>query len=490
MAGSGNDWLELYATEETDLSNWTITYTRPDESESYKTISLEKEGSVSAGYHVVGGTPPVNTKLTLANTGLTLKLYDSDTLVDTVEGGGYWREIGGDNDTKETAQYIDGDWYTATATPGVANIKPLPESDPDPPEESDPDPSPNDSKESNKSSSKAKPAIQLKLPDHTLKLQITAPDTVYVNHPVNFSVTPSGITEKLLPSVQYRWNYGDAYTGSGKESRHHFTHPGTYVVVVSGTFARHSGLARHQIIVKPVTLSLTLSGVGEIIVHNDAVDEINISGYVLKGDSDTYTFPQHTTIVSGGTITLPQSLFASGQGAVTLSDTTLSLVATYLPEIDFATGTSALSLPMELEINSLPIKPALIPIAEFPEVIEIPSPLVEPPAAVNPTPPPNNTLDTTKPETPREKPSEATTTIPTKAPLVEVNDLVTDTFKKPSQNTEETETDIPPDPNQSKKKRQSLIFASLIVLICLALLAVFVRNPNPQNSPEPPKSPF
>ena len=58
----------------------------------------------------------------LVNTGATLTLRDaSGVIVDQVAGGENWQDIGGDNVTKETAQYTTAGWVTDVPTPGSAN---------------------------------------------------------------------------------------------------------------------------------------------------------------------------------------------------------------------------------------------------------------------------------------------------------------------------------------------------------------------------------
>ena len=332
MMEKGEDWLELHATEIADLSGWKIIGERYDGVDRLN-LEIELADSISANDYMVIET-------NLINSGLDLRLYDNtDSLRYTVIGGKNWEDIGGDNETKKTAQYISeiDDWVTATATPGRANINPSPDTespDPNPPQNPDPDPGPKN--KTNKSSNKSKPksgdqkTTKLKLPNHTLKLQINAPEIVYVNQPVNFSVTSSGIAEQLLPSVKYSWNYGDAYTGSGNKPQHRYAYPGTYVVLLAGAFARHNSLARHEITVRPVVFSITRSDAGAITIHNDATGEVNISGYTLGSESNIFTFSAHTIITKGGAITLPEGLLKSPALApLALRDSAGVLVAVY-----------------------------------------------------------------------------------------------------------------------------------------------------------------
>ena len=154
VGGYRDEWFELHATKATDLTDWKIIGERYD-GKADEEYGLG--GSIEANGYIVFGN--VTEGLDLINTGLILKLYDgSGNLINTVVGGEDWENIGGDNKKpKKTAQYINGDWYTALPTRGAVNVKPP--SEPDPPEDPDPDPEPSNTKSSqssNQSSSKTK----------------------------------------------------------------------------------------------------------------------------------------------------------------------------------------------------------------------------------------------------------------------------------------------------------------------------------------------
>jgi hypothetical protein len=130
-ASSADEWIELTndGTLTQDLSGWTIV------GKGGKTV-VSLSGSVPpGGYFLIERgddetVPSVAADLALpfgkgiGNDGETLKLKDgSGSVIDTVVGGKNWKNIGGDNKTKETAQLVDGTWVTAPATPKADNKK-------------------------------------------------------------------------------------------------------------------------------------------------------------------------------------------------------------------------------------------------------------------------------------------------------------------------------------------------------------------------------
>ena len=121
---ANNEWIELYnsGSASVDITGWTlgdgvnfsVALTGSIPAEEY--VLLERNRS-SAVYLVA--SPFLIYTGALVNTGATLTLRRADsTIEDQVAGGADWGTVGGDNATKETAQYISRGWVTAVATPG------------------------------------------------------------------------------------------------------------------------------------------------------------------------------------------------------------------------------------------------------------------------------------------------------------------------------------------------------------------------------------
>jgi PKD domain/Lamin Tail Domain len=321
-ASANHEWIELYNNgSAVDVSGWTFT--------DGMNLNIPLAGTIPAqSYAVLERTSDDSAQGTafliytgaLVNTGATLQLKRSDGgLEDQVAGGENWQSIGGDNLTKETAQYTTSGWVTGVATPGAANSG-TPKDDTDDEEETEEDDSDNDSETPPKLKVSSGEAVQLLLPDMTLKLVVGAQKLGYVNQSIQFKVTPSGVGDTFIDSLSYEWNFGDGTTAVAKEPTHSYRYPGTYVVTVYGGYKRQEQVARHEITVLPVSISLTSSVRGDLQINNDSPYEIDISGYRINGGKE-FVFPPRSVLLPKQTITLPADEIGQASRAV-LHDST------------------------------------------------------------------------------------------------------------------------------------------------------------------------
>lgn len=303
---SANDeWIELHneGGSAVAVTGWTLT--------DGMNLTIELSGTIDAGDYVVLERTDDSSALgsafliyvgALSNTGSTLKLVrDDGGIEDQVAGGENWENIGGDNTTKETAQYTTNGWITAAATPGTKNktVDTVVT-------EVDDDDTISDKDDDSNNNGKHTPDKTLELPDVELSLQIEGPKLVYVNQPVNFSVEPSGVGEVIMDSLSYTWNFGDLITAINQEVKHKYAHPGEYVMTVYASYARHEQAVRKLIKVLPVNLTLAKNGQGDIMIHNDAKYEVDISGYLLKS-TGSFRFPARSILLPAATIVVPKN---------------------------------------------------------------------------------------------------------------------------------------------------------------------------------------
>ena len=315
---SANDeWVELYNDgENVSLDGWTLS--------DGVNLSIALSGTIAAGAYAVlertdddsaPGTAFLLYTGTLSNSGSTLTLTDSvGRVVDRVVGGENWETIGGDNVTKDTAQRTDSDWITAAATPGERNVGSAVVIETTETETVHTTSRSQVSIPTNIKSKTRKSDTELRLADTVLALSLDIPDIAYVNQPVTFSIEPSGISERLLDSVQYQWNFGDLGTAARKNPTHTYSYPGVYVVMVEGEYKRHRAIARHEILVLPVMFSLTKSATGDLHITNEATYEVDLSGYSLRGEH-TIVFPAHTVLLPESTITVPRENYGGSETA-------------------------------------------------------------------------------------------------------------------------------------------------------------------------------
>lgn len=325
-ADSANDeWVELYNTGSTvDIDGWVLT--------DNMGLEIPLAGRVAAGQYAVlertdddsaPGTAFLIYTGSLSNEGRTLTLKRVDGSVeDQVAGGENWEEIGGDNVTKETAQYTSGGWVTGAATPGTKNVsESVAKTTVADAEEDDND---DDDRGENV-------FISLQVPDNELVLKILAPKTGYVHQPVNFSVEADGVGETIKDSLEYQWNFGDLSTGDGEETKAFYNAPGTYVVVVEGVYGRYESRARHEVTILPADISLSVDESGDVLVHNDSKYEVDVSGYVVKGQAQV-TFPELSFMAPKATLVIPaESLPVRGEQLLAVYDRAGEVVSMLLP---------------------------------------------------------------------------------------------------------------------------------------------------------------
>lgn len=326
-ASANHEWIELYNDgSAVDVSGWELS--------DGNNISILLSGTIGSGEFVVlertsDDSAPGNAFViytgALSNAGATLTLRRLDGgIEDRVSGGEDWTNLGGDNESKSTAQYTTSGWITAPATPGYEN-------------ETKNDEVTKASKSNSSNGSKlAEPvereSLVLELPDVTLKLDLKIPDQIFVNQQVAFDIEPTGVGRTIANSLSYTWNFGDTNTAAGKNVVHSYTYPGIYVVYVQAEFVRQSATLQKEITVLPVAISMTKNKSGDIQINNDSPYPIDISNFRLRADQ-VLTIPENTWLLSRQTITVPAKKLGLTEGRmIGLYDQLGSLVVSKYPE--------------------------------------------------------------------------------------------------------------------------------------------------------------
>lgn len=309
---SANDeWIELYNSgAPISLDGWILT----DETD----LSIPLAGALGAGEYAVlertddssvSGSAFLVYTGALSNAGATLMLKrPGGATEDQVAGGEDWENIGGDNTTKETAQYTKHGWTTGTPTPGKPNVSymvPAERDDYDEDTEEDYEDMSVVSLSSSPEDDDENKSVSLILPDITLNLTLIAPKRAYVHQPIEFTLEGSEVGSTIRDSLKYSWNFGDLTTATGEEVAHRYEYPGTYVVVAHAEYKRQHATVRHEITVLPVAFSVTRNEGGDLQIHNDARYEVDLSGYSLRGDR-TIVFPENTILLPNATLTIPR----------------------------------------------------------------------------------------------------------------------------------------------------------------------------------------
>lgn len=329
-ANANHEWIELYNAGDSpvSLTGWSLT--------DGANLNIGLTGSIeAASYGVLERTSddsaPGVALLTyagaLVNTGATLTLRDAGGgIVDQVAGGTDWQNIGGDNATKETAQYTATGWVTDSPTPGAVNgsgrvVETTTEATTTTTTTQTTSSSGSNKSGSSRSSSAS---VRIKNPETKMTLTPDVQSVAYVNQSIPLKVDVSGAYQNQDSLVRYVWNFGDMYTAEGKRVTHTYAYPGEYVVTVHAKNGKTEQVARHEIKVLPVVFSITRSTEGDIQIHNNALYDTDISGYSVKG-IETVVFPPRTIILPRATITISKDLVGSG-ALVALYDTKKNLI--------------------------------------------------------------------------------------------------------------------------------------------------------------------
>ena len=377
-----HEWIELHNTGSgVSLDGWIL--------HDANNLTIELSGTVAASARIVlertsdasaAGSAFLLYTGALNNSGATLVLRNAEgVVVDQVDGGDGWENIGGNNETKETAQLRNVEWITAAATPGdVPGIAVVTD---DSSSESVSQTQGTTGSVSAASNNNSEP-LQLVLPDITLQLEIDAPTNVHVAQPFRLSVEPSGVGQTIAGSLVYEWNFGNGENLSGKEVEHSFTHPGQYVVVVSGEYKRQKQFARQTINVLPVELKLTRSvDDSSHILHNLSNKEIDVGGYRLVGTTE-HIFSKHTILLPQAEVVVPINVTNISRAPVVLYDQSGKEAAMYIPGVIPTVAVQPLALGRVAQAVITPNKPSATPVSNFGFVTE--TPVASPQIATSP----------------------------------------------------------------------------------------------------------
>lgn len=309
MGSSDNanaEWIELYSDETSavSLSGYVLTSNTGSPS-----ISLSGSIAPNSFYllertsdDTVPGIPAGKIYTgALANSGLTLILKNAaGEVVDTVVGGTDWKNIGGDNATKHTAQKVSGVWSTAPATAGAANISGT----------SAGDTTSTTTLSINQSSTTPVVTIGGSIStggaDSAQRLYVT----VGVNRIVatHAATTFRAVVYDQNGKIRHSdvdWTFGDGGSHSGEEVQHTYHASGTYAVVARATSGHVSSIQELTVVVKDVVVEVVGADTSFITIKNSGASLVDLSQWALKSQKRKYRFPNDTVISAGGTIKLP-----------------------------------------------------------------------------------------------------------------------------------------------------------------------------------------
>lgn len=313
VVAASDEWIELYndGTEDVSLDGWKLVADG-----GAPTISLN--GSIVAGgFYLLERTDETTVpdqtadKIytgDLANAGETLTLFDgAGVVIDTIVGGADWKDVGGNNTTKDTAQrQQDGSWITGVPTPKAVNT-------------TTPATSPSSSGSPSASSGGSSTTKKVTGGYKQIVFAYAGPDMMAIaGADVLFEGYAVSEVNDPLSSAKYEWSFGDGGRGGEKERRHAYQEPGTYIVVleVQAKKQKHKDSLIVEVIPADVHIKHVEHGPsGYVEIENKSQHEIDLSGWHLAIDhvrgrrpTGIFTIPRNTRMLPYASVKFPASI--------------------------------------------------------------------------------------------------------------------------------------------------------------------------------------
>jgi hypothetical protein len=336
-ASANHEWIELYNSGESvsvdgwrlsDGMNLNINLTGIIPANSYAVLERSTDDSAP------GVTAFIIYTGALVNTGATLTLRDSvGGIVDQVSGGENWQNIGGDNVTKETAQYTTRGWVTDAPTPGRVNGPGRVVEAGGSATTTSGGSTNTTTSSSNKSSGNKtvltgiSESVRWSRENPDLEIIPEIQTIGYVNQKIPLSVRIKNMSPETLRRVILEWNFGDSFTATGNNIEHVYNYPGNYVITVRAKHERSEEVVMHKLTILPVNFTLTISDDGDIQINNNSPYDVDLSGYKLRA-AKTVWLPERTVLAAYGTITIAhERLVTNNLELIALYDASGEMVA-------------------------------------------------------------------------------------------------------------------------------------------------------------------
>jgi hypothetical protein len=330
-----SEWIELYNPDvaPVDLSGWRI-----DADDGSPSIPLS--GTIGAkGYFLIERTtdasvPDVPADLVapfgngLSNSGETLRLKNAALAVmDTVVGGTNWSAIGGNNDTKETAQRTSlTTWATGVGTPRAQNIGAVTGDVAVTQSATTTATSSQSGTQSGTQSSgslgTAVGGLKSPYPRKNIVAEAGEDKRAFTEFSVTFVGSSTGLYNEQIPRATYRWNFGDGTTANERSATHSYDFPGEYVVTLEVFLGEYHATDRLSLIVTDPLMEITSVRAGRhgfISLLNRSGSEIDLSSWSLTDGKKEFYFPSNSIVPPQKTLILPNRVSLLGMEDVPLA---------------------------------------------------------------------------------------------------------------------------------------------------------------------------
>lgn len=389
-ANSADEWIELYngGLSAVAISDWHLFINGVSIGASGAAASTMPPltGSIPAGgfyllertddNSVPGITADYIYTGALANTNVTLTLKNgSGAVVDEVASGDSWSLVGGDNDTKHTAQRSGTGWTTAAPTPRASNPGQSPGASNDQSQTVTSVATSTDTgsggtpsgtvtgssvDSSGASSDSAFGKTSWPVDPQTFS-RIIGPAIAVAGADVLFQGESVDIDKKPLANARYLWNFGDGATKEGQSVMHGYNFPADYVVILDVSGGKSVATSRFKIKVIPADIiigNVVAGPDGKIEIVNRTGQELNLSWWRLRSGGQFFTLPKNTILLPKATLPFAAAVtgLSADQNNVALLYPNGSVAYTFEPAAT-ASAVAAAPTPTEDAVEKLPEVP-------------------------------------------------------------------------------------------------------------------------------------
>ncbi len=339
------EWMELFNNSSTsvELDGWTLTTADGTPDIHFST----KDSIAPHGYFLLertrnGVVPGVTADKiytgSLKNSGETLILTNNaSTTIDNVIGGKNWCAVGGNNTTKQTAQYSGGGWITATGTPRATNAtvgtvascaKVQSYSDAGgagvavtTSAASTTASTTTQTSASTTSSTASSGTTETSstvvhhsdgapqfAPVPPVFLSIGPDKEIVAGADVRFNALATNRKGKQYTSATVYWAFGDGSKATGTSVFKSYRAPGAYAVVANAIQGLGSGEDDMIVTVHNAHVLIPTISKQGITVRNDTPYRLDMSFWRLQAGTTTFAFPEHTTILPHTSVLFPKEI--------------------------------------------------------------------------------------------------------------------------------------------------------------------------------------
>lgn len=185
--------------------------------------------------------------------------------------------------------------------------------------------------------------------------------TVFVGTTIRFEGYAYDSSNKRIDEVRFQWAFGDGTSAEGRIATHRYDMPGRYAVSLKAT--RYESSATHRIVitVEEPRVILALLPQGGISITNNSVEDLDLSRWLVKDGTISFTFPEGTYLIGGETLALTVSVLkyyptANAVLALPTGDVIATVSPTTEPVVEQSQSTATSSEDIQLSENEVALE--------------------------------------------------------------------------------------------------------------------------------------